>query len=1228
MLQFFRKYERSFLLIVFVPTIIGLGVTGTIAAVLGGGPDQGAPHKLFENATVWAGQIANSKYDLDRFHQILGGLTRDQQTTDDQAFDFLAKLHVANQAGIQVTSQELKEELKNAWTRKFAQLEAFRKLSQLPESELSNRQAYERKFYEFYAQGLGDATMEWHGQAIDRYRDSIKQSGFSTQRYEALYRDVLLTEKLVAFIEQSARVTAADLRKKLEEREHLRRVEYLEFSADDYRPREQDATKEALITFHEENGSWFEQPRSALIEYIAVGVPDLADKVAAPSEEAIRKHYDENPDLYREPKPEDTQPSGTGPVAGGPLAAGAAANPPEAPPQPVRPYDDVSEQIKGKLWQQSVDSELARLGAAMADVSADADFKAIAEQIGVRQELTDRVDGTAAILLHGGFGKTSTEVGRWFRDATEAGTSGLLSTMGGPLVVARLIEVIPPTVPPFEEISDDVRDAFMRGHVDELTDYYNNNQFRFRREAQYDVEYIFLPHEPLAAKAEESSEERLRRYYDDYPDEFREETESEGADEHAGHDHGENADDEKPPLRPFDEVREEIRERLRNEDATTRAAEIAEALRSAALKSYRKTNSVPELQVDISAADQFRDYRKLFQGDLVRGITEEQLREHEVLAAFSFIQELPELVGNNTPVSRTHQNDERTGHFVATIHAHEPTRTLSFSEAKDEVRQRVLSARGWTGALKRARHLTDQLAGGTSVEVTLTEAAKHSDIALPDLVVSPFFKRSDESVEGLAGWTAIKYQLFALPDSGAWADPIEDTEGNRIFVTHITERRAPSNKRLEDERKALRREILNTAKGEVKNEWELDLRLRARGLFRDQHVNEAFEIHHGSEGRAGVHLVDMLFTPDADTLEAEASRIARLRIDAIAARLKKGASFEDLARKYSEGPSSIKGGDLGWFGRGAMLKPFEETAFSLDVGQVSDPIKTSYGWHLIELLELGTGENAAKIHARHILMSSSLEKRKLNKAVEEQAWAIAQDHAEKALARLEAGEAFRSVARDMSDAPGSERSGGVSAGEINWPTAHELAILDGQPAGLKAKVSEPSGVSLYWTTVHRMEVPAFPGQPRPITKVHRAVDRAFFSAKKHGGQEGADKAAEDFRDEFSRREKLLNLNDPVSPALRDEFRKLARERSDAPSASHGGAVGLFREPEEMKRQGIEWLKRLGGLRPGERTEPFRSQDGIHILLLERVETASFDEAWEKAAEDLLITTSFDRRVSE
>ncbi|MCL2173345.1 MAG: peptidylprolyl isomerase [Nitrososphaerota archaeon] len=71
----------------------------------------------------------------------------------------------------------------------------------------------------------------------------------------------------------------------------------------------------------------------------------------------------------------------------------------------------------------------------------------------------------------------------------------------------------------------------------------------------------------------------------------------------------------------------------------------------------------------------------------------------------------------------------------------------------------------------------------------------------------------------------------------------------------------------------------------------------------------------------------------------------------IKARIDQGESFSEIAKKVSLCPSGKKGGDLGTFGRGQMVKPFEIAAFQLEKDKVSDPVKTEFGYHIIKRLD-------------------------------------------------------------------------------------------------------------------------------------------------------------------------------------------------------------------------------------------------------------------------------------
>lgn len=94
---------------------------------------------------------------------------------------------------------------------------------------------------------------------------------------------------------------------------------------------------------------------------------------------------------------------------------------------------------------------------------------------------------------------------------------------------------------------------------------------------------------------------------------------------------------------------------------------------------------------------------------------------------------------------------------------------------------------------------------------------------------------------------------------------------------------------------------------------------------------------------------------------------AQKEIQAIAKQLKQGKDFAELAKEKSQDSSAKDGGDLGFFGRGAMVPAFETAVFALKKGEVSKPVKTEYGYHLIKLEEIKKDKTEQR-RARHILI--------------------------------------------------------------------------------------------------------------------------------------------------------------------------------------------------------------------------------------------------------------------
>ena len=100
--------------------------------------------------------------------------------------------------------------------------------------------------------------------------------------------------------------------------------------------------------------------------------------------------------------------------------------------------------------------------------------------------------------------------------------------------------------------------------------------------------------------------------------------------------------------------------------------------------------------------------------------------------------------------------------------------------------------------------------------------------------------------------------------------------------------------------------------------------------------------------------------------EAEAKKA---KLEGIRERIVKGEDFAALAKEFSDCPSGARaGGDLGEFGRGMMVKEFEDVAFSLPVGEVSPVFKTPFGWHIVKVTK--RDDAAGKVQASHILLKT------------------------------------------------------------------------------------------------------------------------------------------------------------------------------------------------------------------------------------------------------------------
>jgi len=146
--------------------------------------------------------------------------------------------------------------------------------------------------------------------------------------------------------------------------------------------------------------------------------------------------------------------------------------------------------------------------------------------------------------------------------------------------------------------------------------------------------------------------------------------------------------------------------------------------------------------------------------------------------------------------------------------------------------------------------------------------------------------------------------------------------------------------------------LAQSLEGELSLQSRMTIENERRAIIAADVMDEVMSSGGGDEDLR--RLYDERFTSAPRETEYRASHILVETEEEAASLIEEidaGADFAELARMHSTGPSGADGGDLGWFGKGDLVGEFYDTATALEPGQVSVPVKTDFGWHVIKLAE-------------------------------------------------------------------------------------------------------------------------------------------------------------------------------------------------------------------------------------------------------------------------------------
>lgn len=266
----------------------------------------------------------------------------------------------------------------------------------------------------------------------------------------------------------------------------------------------------------------------------------------------------------------------------------------------------------------------------------------------------------------------------------------------------------------------------------------------------------------------------------------------------------------------------------------------------------------------------------------------------------------------------------------------------------------------------------------------------------------------------------------------------------------------------------------------------------------DEEIKAAYEatkdtMQQGEQVNAR-HILVMVKDSDPEEVKEQAKK----KIDKVLELAKSGKDFAELAKEYSEGPSNVRGGELGWFGRGQMVPEFEAVAFDTPKGEVSGLVKTQFGWHIIKVEDRKEASIKTLAEARSQLKSELAQEKASDKI---------SDLLDQAMDRLVSGMSLDEIAKELGVETMTPATMPVMfLSQALGLNADATKLLEGLPEGEIHQA--PLAVNGGYMIVEKLEdIPAAPMDIAKVKdsivnslKVVKATDMAKAEAEKIIGQ--------------------------------------------------------------------------------------------------------------------------------